>query len=343
MAIVRLSDIFVPDVFNPYVSVNTTEKSALYQTGVISPNADMQGKLGGGGRIFQTPFWKDLDNDEAVIVTDDPEDEIVPKKLTTAKHQFVRQIRAQSWSTADLVKYLAGADPMLRIGERVSAYWGRQIDRTGIATIKGIIADNVANDSGDMVNDVTGDSGTVTDGGVTANAYQIHASAVIDACYTMGDNAEGLKMMIMHSVPYSRLLKQDLISFVPNSEGKLVIPTYLGKQVMVSDMCPADDQGGGNIFYTTYLCGAGVLGWAESPVDVPSEVERKPSKGNGMGIEILHNRMQYALHPGGFSWLDASCADDFPTNTELALAANWNRVFPERKQIQLAVLKTKNG
>ncbi len=342
MAIVRLSDVIVPEVFDPYVSVNTTEKSALYSTGVISPNGDMQRQLGGGGRLFQTPFWTDLDNDEANIASDDPDEEVVAKKIGTSKHQFVRQIRTQAWSTADLAKYMAGSDPMMRIGDRVASYWGRQIDRTAIATIKGIVADNVANDAGDMVKDITAAAGTVTDGGATVSAFKLHASAVIDACQTMGDNAEGLKLIVMHSVLHSNLLKQDLISFMPNSEGKLVIPTYLGKRVLVSDMCPADVSGG-DILYTTYLCGEGVLGWADSPVDIPSEVERKPGRGNGMGIEILHNRKQYALHPGGFTWLDASCADQFPTNAELALAANWNRVYPERKQIPLCVLKTKNG
>lgn len=55
MATVRISDVIVPEVFNDYMSIRTTEKSALYRTGVIAPNAAMQKDLSGGGRLFQTP------------------------------------------------------------------------------------------------------------------------------------------------------------------------------------------------------------------------------------------------------------------------------------------------
>lgn len=342
MGLVQLADVIVPEVFDPYTSVVTTEKSALYNTGVIAPNASMAGKLSGGGRLFQTPFWRDLDNDEASVGTDDPEDEIVPGKITAGKHQFIRQFRTRAWSTADLTKELAGSDPAKEIAGKVGAYWGRQIDRYAIATIRGVAASNVANNSSDMVYDITAASGTVTNGAATVAAFRMHQGALYEARQTMGDNADALRMIIMHSRLHTNLLLQDQITFRPNSEGKLVIPTYCGHDVLVSDMCPVDVSGG-DLIYTTYLCGPGVLGWAEKSPDKPVETERKPLKGNGAGVEILVHRKQFALHPGGFTFTDAATVDEFPNNAELANASNWLRVLPERKMIPLVVMKTKNG
>lgn len=343
MSLVQLADVIVPEVFDAYVTQETTEKSALYSSGVIAANASMGAKLSAGGRLFQTPFWKDLDNTEADIGTDDPEDVSVPSKIGTGKHQFIRQFRTKSWSTANLTAELAGSDPAKRIAERTGAYWARQIDRTGIATIKGVIADNVANDSSDMVYDITAAGGTVVVGTRTVAAYTMHDLAVIEAKQLLGDAADSLSLMIMHSRVYASLQAQNLISFIPNSQGVISIPTYLGYRVQVSDMCPADDQGGGNIFYTTYLCGPGVLGWAEKAPAKPVGMKSEELQGNGAGVEIIVHRKQYALHPGGFTFTDAATALEFPTNAELATASNWDRIAIERKMIPLVVVKTKNG
>jgi hypothetical protein len=48
------------------------------------------------------------------------------------------------------------------------------------------------------------------------------------------------------------------------------------------------------------------------------------------------------MHPYGIKWTDTSVGGEFPTVAELRLAANWDRVYPERKQIPLALLIT-NG
>lgn len=342
MSLVQLADVVVPEVFDPYVSLRTTEKSALYQTGVIAPDAGMGSKLTMGGRTFTTPHWNDLGNDEATPASDDPDDEITPKKITTGSSKFIRQFRAQAWSTANLTGELAGSDPAAEIGNKVGDYWGRQLDRMAIATIKGVIADNVANDSSDMVYNMTGLSGTVTVGGASVAAYKLHANGILEAKQTMGDNAEGLRMIVMHSRLYTNLQQQDLIAFIPNSQGVRNIPTYCGYQVLASDMCPADVDGS-DILYTTYLCGPGVLRYVEKAPIKPVETKSEPLKGGGAGVEYLVHRKQFALHPPGFSWLDASVADEFPTNAELAAAANWDRKYPERKMIPLVVIKSKNG
>jgi hypothetical protein len=336
MSTVRLSDAVEPTVFNAYTSKNTMQTSAFYGTGVLRQDADLANKLAGGGRTFNVPFWKDLDDSEPDAASDDPDSHAVPSKLTSGTDIARRVIWTKGWSAARLVNELAGADPMRRIADRVNAYWGRRMDDAAIAVLRGVFADNIANDSGDMVEDISSDSGTA----ITA-AERISAEAVMDAAQTMGDAKSALSLLVIHSEVGTRLAKNDLIDFRPDSEGRLTIPTYLGYRIMDSDKVPAI-AGTNRIRYWNFLLGANALGWAESPVAVPSEVDPDPSAGDGMGVETLWTRRQFAMHPYGIKWTDSSVGGEFPTMAELRLAGNWDRVYAERKQIPMALLIT-NG
>ena len=289
-------------------------------------------------RTANVPFWKDLDNTESNVANDDPSSTITPENLTTGKDIAARQVRTEAWSSARLSGVLAGDDPMQRIAELVSDYWVRQFQRILVATMHGVYLDNVANNSGDMVYDIGTDSADA----ITA-AERISAEAILDAAQTMGDASDGLDTIIMHSVVYNNLAKLNLIDFIPDSDGKVKFPTYLGYRV-VKDDGTKTITGSNRTEYVTYLVGRGAMCWNEAPTSPsPSiEVDRKPEQGNGFGVDILYSRRQFVLHPYGIKWADGSVAGEFPTNAELALAANWSRVYAERKQIPLAFLVT-NG
>src|SRR5688572_23549616 len=128
MSTVRLSDAVEPTVFNAYASKNTMQKSAFYGTGVLRSDADLANKLAGGGRTFNVPFWKDLDDSEPDAASDDPDSHAVPSKLTSGTDIARRVIWTKGWSAARLVNELAGSDPMRRIADRVNDYWGRRMD-----------------------------------------------------------------------------------------------------------------------------------------------------------------------------------------------------------------------
>jgi hypothetical protein len=332
--VTRLTNVIVPEVFLAYMVKDTMEKSAIFQSGAVVSDSMLGSKLAGGGETFQVPFWNDLANTEANIGSDDPSVEAETKRITASKMRARRQFRTQGWSDADLVKELAGSDPMARIVSRVGDYWTRQFQTTLISTLKGVFADNTANDSGDMTYDVSGEADPID--------AMISADAILEAAQTMGDASDQLKVLIMHSRVYTTLAKQNLIDFIPNSEGNVRFPSYLGYYI-VKDDGVQKDVSGGDVTYSTYLLGTGVVGFAESPPDVPVETWRAPQQGNGAGVEQLWTRRQYIMHPYGFDWTDSSVAAQFPTNAELATATNWNRAFPERKQIAVARLLTKNG
>jgi hypothetical protein len=336
MATTRISDAVVPEHFANYMSKNTVQTMALYGAGVMRADGDLASKLAGGGLMFKVPFWKDLDDTESDTGSDDPDSYAVPGKLTSATDIARRQFRTRGWSSAQLTQELTGSDPMKHIGSRVNPYWGRQFDDIAIASVRGVFADNAANDGGDMIND----DGTDAVGAPSA-AELFNAEGLMDTAQTMGDAKNNLKLLVMHSVVHTRIAKNDLIDFRPDSEGKFWHEQFGTFRIHVSDRV-TKVVGTNRTKYHTYLFGADALGWAESPPADPVEIEKDPSAGDGAGVETLWTRRQFAIHPYGVKWTESSVSGEFPTNAELALAANWDRVYSERKQIPMALYVT-NG
>lgn len=336
MALTQLADAVIPEVFAPYMFEDTMTKTTLFTSGIMRADEKINEFLRGGGYTVNLPFWKDLGDAEAVIGSDSTTDVLTPAKLTSGKQIAVRNVRAYAWSAAKLTAELAGSDPMMRIRERVSAYWDRQFQTTLVNVLKGVFADNTANDSADMQNVIGNDLVAAT----TA-AELISAEAILDTKQTMGDAGDELSVIIMHSVCYTRLQKQNLIDFIPDSEGRVHFPTYLGYRVIVNDNV-LTVAGTNRTLYSTYLMSAGSVGWGEVPVAVPVDIERQRLQGNGQGVDTLVTRRQFVMHPYGFQFKSASVAGDFPTNAEHATTANWDRVVDERKQAPIAQLVT-NG
>ena len=336
MAVTRLTDVVVPEVFDEYMRENTKYKFALYQAGVIRDDGDLSKKLAGGGRTFNVPFWRDLSDDEGNIPSDDPSDVATALGLTSGTDIAARLMRTQGWGAARLAGDLAGSNPMDRINARVAAYWARQFDTMSISLLRGVFADNAANDSGDMQYSIATD-----DAGAITAAELISAPAVMEAAQTMGDEKEALQTIVMHSVVNKRLAENDLIDYRPDSTGKILVPHYLDYRVVVSDACPAI-AGTNRVNYWTFLLGEGAIGMGESPPDTPVEVDSQPAQGNGRGVETLWTRRQIALHVYGVKFTDTSVAGEFMTNAELMTAGNWDRVAASRKHIPAALLIT-NG
>ena len=339
MAETRLADIIEPAKFNAYVLKMTTELSRLVRAGIISMDDAITVAANSGGATVNMPFWNDLANVEPNISSDNPASTSTPQKIAADQDIAVVNYRNQSWSSMDLTSSVAGDDPMARIGDRVANYWVRADQSMLIAMLTGVIADNVANNNGDMVVNLATDAV-----GAPADAELIGAEAVVNAATTMGDHADDLTAIAMHSVPYSRLQKLDLITYrnetLQGSQQTLPIPMYLGKDVIVDDGCPAV-AGTNRVTYTSYLFGRGAIAQGDGTPRVPVEVDRDPDAGDGGGQETLYSRVQKILHPRGIKFNNASVAGKSPTNTEFQNAANWTRVY-DRKLIRFAALQT-NG
>lgn len=338
--VTRISDIVVPELFTPYVQQRTEQKSRLIRSGALVMDSTLTGVLAGGGLTFNEPSFKDLDDDEENVSSDDPDVNSTPKKIGSATEIQVRLSRNNSWSSMDLSGDLAGADPMDAITNRVSDYWVRRLQKAYVATINGIFADNAAapDASEHVLNDMTVDvSGASFVDGVT----NFSSEAFIDATLTMGDSMEALGMIMVHSVVYGRMLKNNLIDFVQDSVNNqaVSVPTFLGRTVIVDDGVPFT----GGVFQS-WLFGSGATRMGMGTPKVATEVDRKASAGNGSGQDVLHNRQEWIIHPVGHAYVGTAPAggpSNAATSNNLAHAGSWKRVFSERKQIKIARLITR--
>lgn len=335
MATVQISDVYNPLTFSQAEQEDQLELNRFISSGVAVMDARINAMAATGGNLGELPFYKALGTEEPNYSSDDPATNSTPANITDSKMTFRLASQNKSWSTMDLARDLALADPVGAITGRVGAYWATNNERRIIKSAMGLLADNVANDAGDMVNNIATDAA----GAVTA-AELISGDAVIDTIQTMGDHGENLGIIAMHSVPYRSLQKQNLIDFIPNSRGEVNIATYQGMMVVVDDSLPAV-SGTNRVTYTSILFTAGAIAAGFAPTQTPSALERKESAGNGSGESILYSRRADIYQPLGFAFTSASVAGQSATQAELATAANWNRVW-ERKNVGIAFLQT-NG
>jgi hypothetical protein len=345
MASVLLSNVIIPAVYMSYSAVDSPELTAFFESGAAVRNAVLDNAFKAGGTTVHMPFWKDLDATiEPNYSTDDPSDVATPEDIV-ADEMLARVANMNhGFSAADLVAELAGSNPMQRIRNRFGTYWTRQWQRRLLATVRGVLADNIANDGGDMVNSIALE--TVV--GVTA-ANLFSRAAFTGAAFTLGDHFEHIVAIAVHSIIYKRMVDNDDITFLRPSEGDPNIPIsaggnipyFLGKRVVVDDSMPVVAGNTSGYKYISALFGEGVIGYGENLPLVPVEVYRRPDQGNGGGVEQLWERKSMVIQPFGYKFLSASVAGQSPTLAECALAANWDRVV-ERKNIPLSFLIT-NG
>lgn len=322
MAGTTLSDVIVPELFTKYVVQKTMELSALFNSGIVTNNAEFDRLASEAAPIHNMPYFEDLQGDSENVTEGT---DLTAKKITSNKDVSTTIRRAAMWSATDLSAALAGADPMAAIGDLVAGFWARDMQKELINILNGVFA---ATTMTGHVLDVSAEEGA---------AANISASVFIDGLQMLGDAQGNLTAVAMHSAVKSYLKKQNLITTQRDSNS-VEFETYQDRRVIVDDGCP---YSGG--VYTTYLFGNGAIAFGNgSPVGfVPTEIDRDKKKGSG--VDYLINRRTFILHPRGVQWTNSSrAAVESPTRAELANKANWKRVY-EDKAIRLVAIKHKIG
>lgn len=329
----RLSDVpIVPEIATAAIILRSLNSNAFVNSGVMirDPEADAFLTNNLGGKTFAPRYLGPLADDEPNISSDDPSEKSTPKKITGGKNKAVRQSLNQSWSSMDLTNTYLGLDITTAITNQIGDYWNTQENKRLLASLKGIIAADLATGSPVMTVDVTGKTG--------ADAL-FNAEAFIDAQTTMGDMASSLTAVAVHSTVYATMKKLNLIDFIPASEGRVEIPTYQGLTVIQDDAMTYVPAVTGDspspAKYYTYMFGRGAVALGVGTPKTPFAIHRDEAAGNGGGEEIVHSRLEWIIHPQGFSF----GLEETPTLAQLETASNWTRQY-ERKRIALAALIT---
>lgn len=328
-----LSDVVFRDELRDYITVNSVERTAFFESGILTSNSDMAQLLASPSNTFTIPWWVDLDASiESNYSNDVYTDIAVPLSVTSSSMQARAAYLNEGWNCMNLVKNITNQDPLEFVAGRLLSYWRRVAQRRAIATSIGIYNDNVAGNAGDMVVDAGG---------------PISAAAVIRAKATMGDYSGqlgGLSVIAMHSAVQTELQILNLIDFTPLADQIPEFGRFQGMRVVVDDSMPV--IAGTPNKYLSVIFGPGALGFAEEtpPGEDGLEYDRAPDRGNGGGTETLWTRRNFVMHPLGYSFNSVTITGT-PTTTrpisanwsDLALAANWTRKF-DRKQVPLAFI-----
>ena len=332
MAKTAVADIIVPTEFEKYAIERTAELSSFGQCGIVESAPEFDEIASGGGREVKMPFWKDLTATRQLLSDSAT---LTVNKITS--DQDIARIHndAQVWSVNHLAKVISGDDPMQAIVDLVGDYWARTDEGLIISCLKGMFA--AASMSGNLLGihseSIAGQS----------SATRLNGATFVDACTKLGDRADRLTSVAMHSATEAALRKLDLIDFIPDSEGKSMLRTFQGRRVIVDDNLPTRAGTTDGTVYTTYLFGQGAFAKGSAKLD------SAPLQG-GHGTEgvelarvpldsdtVLINRRRYVLHPRGVKFTSASVAADSPTNAELETAANWTRVW-EAKNVRIVAV-----
>lgn len=336
MAITKISDVIVPELFNKYVINRTMELSEFFKSGIVVNSPEFNALASEAARTHNMPFFEDLQGDSEPTLEDV---KMTPAKIGSNKDVSTTILRQKMWAATNLSAALAGADPMKAIGDLVANYWARDMQKELISILAGVFGTTTADPSGSPTAETRMQDHILDlSGGKTADAKLISASAFIDACQMLGDAQAQLTGVAMHSATKSYLKKKNLIETERDSTD-VEFDTYQGRRVTVDDGCPVNSDG----VYTTYLFGNGAVAYGEGTPEghVPTEVDR--DKQTGGGIDYLINRKAFILHPRGIAYTGAKREHvETPTRAELAMAENWKPVY-EPKQLRIVAIKHKVG
>jgi hypothetical protein len=321
MAVTQITNLIVKAEFAARVQALSTTKSALFQSGIVAADPAISLLAKSEGATFTLPYWNDLSASSGVG-SDDPNSSLTPGNIAQSYETAVKLFRNAAWSAMDITKSIgAGDDPLDRIANLIANWWVRDQQTILIKSLDGIFASGGALVS-THVHDVHGASTALS------------ADVILDGKQKLGDAADSLTAIVMHSAKYTALQKSLLIDYI-GAENETRFPTFLGYRVIVDDSCPLDT---GN--YTTYLFGPGSVAYGEGSPKIPTEYLRSPLVGNGSGQETIVTRREFIFHPRGLRWTSSSMAGSSPTNTELATAANWAKAW-DTKNIKIVAIVSK--
>lgn len=334
MAETLLIDTIIPEIFLDYFSENSVLDTTFFTSGIVRPLQTFNTLLDGGAQEFSSPFWHSLTKEGDTDEVPKQDADVTIGKITAGSFVVRRQFRVHAWGSNDLTTVAIGEDPMTAIANQINQWWSTRMQANLFSSLQGVIADNIANDGGDLVLDITANTG---------DQAKINEEAIIDATFLMGSKFSKITAMSMHSIPYSRMIKLGLVDSVPLQDQDSRISYYQDKRVIVSDedtftLETVNEVADTPVYWITFFK-EGAFGYGETMVGYqPLSTERDEKRGGGKNY--LHSRKVFALHPEGFTWTnDNTIVDEYPTNAELQDSSHWNRVF-EKKNVNFVVLKT---
>lgn len=325
MASGTIADFVLTESFSDYADLSTKQSSKLITSGAMAVDSDLQAEAGGASNAITMRFMLDITG--ASNVSDDSDTDGPVDALKGPGLVVPRLMRNKTVGYKSVVASQSNPDPAAGLAEKFGRYWGRQLDTLALLSCTGVFADNAAAPSGSDThtqNDLTHDiKGAAYSAGVT----DFSVAALEAARAKMGDALGDLRLVLVHPVVYAKMADAMLTSL----RDRGITLDYYDQLPVASGV------------YESWLFGAGAIKYAiVDNREGGYEPHRLPLKGKGGGESMITTRRDMFISPPGVSYVGATTTG-LPSDATLAAAASWSRLYPERKQVAMGRLITREA
>lgn len=307
MAKMMLADLgFNPEVFRDSVIEGAIQDSQIFDSGIaVQAPAILPPK----GNSVHMPYFTDIGGTSEALSDSTPltVGKVLGKDMTSVISREGKAIGAN-----DLVKWNAGADPLVSLEARYRRFWMNVLDLRIAKSFEGAAA--VAD--AEYVLDIsaqTGDAGALN----AHNAYE--------ALALRGAGLYDMEFAVMNAKNVTKLSQADLIDSYRDSEGRQV-RRFVERNIIVSEHL-ADD--------TVIFAERGAIGYADG---TPAEVFLEEERSILAGDTIFTSRMNFCTHVMGLSWIGSTSAS--PSEAALATGTNWEVAVSDVRNVPFVILKT---
>lgn len=307
-------------------------------SGIIQEDSSIMDLIGEKGNVATIPIYKPLDAyaDGMGALNNDGETNNTPVEISGDKQTCMLIQRMKAFKAKDFTKELTGADPLTHIRNKIAGYY-QQVWEKELMNISNAIMGVAA--LSDHVLDLAAE-GKAIDAGTVYDAEQA----------ALGDMAEGLGLLVMHSMIYKEYKKMGMIDFdkyVVNGviQKEITLPTIAGKHVLVTDNHTVrkvtTGEGSSAVtknVYDTYLFGEGAFLSCDKK-NYENQYTTNYDPETSAGIEKFYTKQGKVLHPNGLSLAVDNIAKESPTFAELGTTANYALKF-NPKNVRVGLIKS---
>ena len=327
-----LTDLVTRPDFLQYIQEAIYNSCKWVQSGAVVRDNALDAKR--GGVRVQVPFFRPINPVEERIQSNatwgtSGEGFLTPQAITGDEQIMPIVHRGFAYAVDDLSRLGTGSDPMAAIRNQLADAINVLRSNTLISMSQGMFDTALAANTWDV--------STAAAGATDANF--LTAAAVVGATHRLGEKADQLKIIAMHSDVYAYLQQVGALTFstAALATGDAIvwggggigirqddIAWFMGLRVIVDDMLAPTVNVGGSDQYPVYLCADGCI--AEG---VQQELRIEAERNILSKQDVLSVDYHYGFHVFGTNYTGA----DNPTNANLATAGNWEMVYTTSRMV----------
>lgn len=335
-----IANLWTPQIWIPTIDERARSLPSLITSPVVQQSPLFDSAASGGGTAVNLPFFQDFSDADDAIQAQNTATTV--NNLTGGTNVAPVLNREVAFGTEALAKAVADNDPVAAITRGISLNRQKRMQKTLLSILRGLFAFNAAPATAAALSACRSDVSSET-GASPAAGQLIDSTKFNNATALMGELQGNLinGVVWMHPLIRAALLNADANSFERLSRGDLVLETYKGIPVYVSNLLSRAGTTSGTTF-DTYVIAPGAIAWGMKPqidgVDTASlQYERDPSKNQ----EAIYDRTRAVIHVNGTRWTGTPSGQS-ATDAELRTSTNWALAFQSADRCGIVQIRT-NG